>query len=211
MKTCYIVGAGEFEPRLFCPGPEDPVIAADGGYAHITNLGRAADFVVGDFDSLGSPPAHPRVLVARAEKDDTDMLLAVKHGLSLGCRRFVLLGGTGGRVDHTLANIQTLAFLSRRGARGYLAGGGAVMTAVTDGELRFGGGFAGLLSVFCLGDKAAGVYEEGLKYPLADATLTMDLPLGVSNEFTGRESRVAVAQGTLLLVWQGTMLPEDGE
>ena len=45
-----------------------------------------------------------------------------------------------------------------------------------------------------------GVYERGLKYPLEDATLVKENPLGVSNEFTGKESMVSVKEGMLLLI-----------
>ena len=129
------------------------------------------------------------------------MLYAVKHGLSLGHRTFILYGGMGGRLDHTLANIQTLAYLSAHGAAGYLVGEGKIITAVTDGELFFNRENKGIISVFCSGSEARGVYLKGLKYPLHDAVLTGDMPLGVSNEFTGRPSSVSVEKGTLVVLW----------
>ncbi len=67
-------------------------------------------------------------------------------------------------------------------------------------EICFDQGHTGFLSVFCMGDKACGVYETGLKYELCDAVLTKEYPVGVSNEFIGKESRVSVKEGMLLLI-----------
>ena len=69
-------------------------------------------------------------------------------------------------------------------------------------EICFGAEEKGFLSVFCLGEKAEGVFEEGLKYSLNNAVLRKEYPVGVSNEFIGKESRISVKNGTLLLVWE---------
>ena len=198
---CWAVGAGDFYAPAFTPRAGDLVIAADGGAAHLSGIGARPDLVLGDFDSLGRVPAGENVLRFPPEKDDTDMMLAVKEGLRRGYSRFVLLGGLGGRLSHTLANIQTLAWLSQRGARGVLAGRDENVTALTDGQLVFGAAHRGYVSVFCMGAAAEGVTLTGLKYPLAGARLESDFPLGVSNEFTGREAHVSVRKGTLAVVW----------
>ena len=199
--TCYIVGAGEFYDRSFTPGEGDLVIAADGGFGTLSDRVTAMDLVVGDFDSMGFRPDHPNVVDLPVEKDDTDMMAAIRLGWERGYRTYRLYGGTGGRVDHTLANLQGLVWISRRGGRGFLVGENWTAAAITDGEMTFSNRHRGFLSVFCQGDRAEGVTLEGLKYPLKDAVLTCDFPLGVSNEFTGAESRAAVRKGTLLLVW----------
>ncbi|MEL7609404.1 MAG: thiamine diphosphokinase [Bacillota bacterium] len=199
--VCYIFGACDLGEMVFSPGPDDCVIAADGGYRHVVRLGLSADLVIGDFDSLGRPPEGETVETFPKDKDDTDMMLAVKAGLRMGYSRFALYGGVGGRLDHTLANIQALAYLSKRGAEGVLVGGGMAVTALTDGELRFDKDKRGIVSIFCLGESAFGVTLEGLRYPLDEATLTNDMPLGVSNAFTGEKSRVAVRKGTLAVLW----------
>ncbi len=201
-KTCWLIGAGEFFAPAFAPSPGDFVIAADGGYAALQKIGARADMVLGDFDSLGRVPRHPNVRVFPSIKDDTDMMLAAKEGLARGFRRFVLLGGLGGRLAHTLANLQTLMYLSRRGARALLCGADETAAALTGGEMIFPAGYRGYLSLFCLGEKAAGVTLTGLKYELENGALESSVPLGVSNEFTGREARAAVADGTIILLWK---------
>ncbi|MGE4483923.1 MAG: thiamine diphosphokinase [Oscillospiraceae bacterium] len=201
--TCCIVGAGFFDPDEFLPEGGDYIIAADGGLSPLRSLGVMPDLVVGDFDSLGHVPDHPNIIKHPVEKDDTDMMLAVKTGLQLGFSRFVIYGGLGGRLDHTLANIQTLEHIAINGGRGYLVGGGTVITAVTDGCVNFVPKESGGISVFSGGDRADGVYLTGLKYPLVNAALTSSIPLGVSNKFTGVRSTVSVKSGTLIVMWQG--------
>lgn len=200
MKTCYIVGAGEIEALSFCPGEDDLVIACDGGYEHCRKWKIRMDLVVGDFDSLRFIPDHPHVVALKPEKDDTDTGCAAMIGLERGYREFVIYGGTGGRISHTIANIQLLSDLARKGCHGTLMGKDAWYRVIRNEEIRFGKECAGYLSVFCLGDKAFGVYESGLKYRLEDATLTKEYPVGVSNEFVGTESRVSVREGMLLLI-----------
>lgn len=210
-SICYIVGAGSMAGVALRPRPEDYVIAADGGFSHVEALGLRADLVLGDFDSLGRVPDHPNLRRHPAVKDDTDMLLAARTGDEMGFGTFVLLGGMGGRLDHTLANLQTLVWLSRRGRRAFLVGEGTAAAAVTNGTLRFAAREKGVISVFCAGEAAAGVWLTGLKYPLENAVLTCDMPLGVSNEFIGGESAVTVGEGTLLALWPYTPEQSFGE
>lgn len=198
--TCYVVGAGENFGLNFLPLPHDMVIAADAGLLYLEQAEICADLVIGDFDSLKHIPQHPNVRKLEAEKDDTDMLAAVREGLKLGYERFHIYCGMGGRIDHTLANLQLLAFLSQSGKRGLLFDKTNVITAITDQTLAFREIASGVISIFSCTDKSTGVTLQGLKYPLNNAVLTNTFPLGVSNEFTGRESAVTVKDGTLLVV-----------
>ncbi len=202
MDACVIVGAGAVCETDIKIENGDYVIGADGGMEHLFRLGIRADMALGDFDSLGYVPEHEHLVLHPVMKDDTDMMLAVKEGLKLGYRKFRLYGGLGGRLDHTLANLQTLVYLSKRGTEATLIGEGICVTAVTDGEISFDETYRGVISVFCLTGKALGVTLTGLKYPLENAELTSDIPLGVSNEFTGQKSTVRVADGTLIVMWQ---------
>ena len=119
---CYIVGAMSLTPDLRpYPTQGDYVIAADLGFDSLMAYGVNPDLAVGDFDSLGHRPNHPNVIQLPAEKDDTDMVYALRKGLELGYRRFVMLGGVGGRLEHTLGNLQLLDLLALHGEQGFLA------------------------------------------------------------------------------------------
>lgn len=202
--VCFIVGAGAVDPELsLLVGESDLLIAADGGWRAVERMGLVSHLVVGDFDSLGQRPDHPNTVVLPTVKDDTDMHAAIKLGLERGYTRFALYGGTGGRLAHTLANLQLLDGLARQDCRGFLVGDGTVATAIHNGEVEFPAHMTGYLSVFCASGTAAGVTLSGLKYELTEAELTGSFPLGVSNEFKGEPARVAVVDGTLLVLWQG--------
>ena len=196
---CYIIGAWHGEDACIRPREGDFVIAADGGYAALQALGVTADLVVGDFDSLGYVPQAEEVVQHPVMKDDTDMMLAVKLGLDRGYRNFVLTGSVGGRLDHTLANLQTLMYLAQQGARGILYGEGTVITVLKDGSLTLMG--EGVLSVFFLSGEARGVTEQGLLYGLDNAVMVSGYPIGVSNEFTGVPATISVTDGTLIILW----------
>ena len=200
MKDCVIFCAGEFS-GLTEPIPADAfVIAADGGYTHVTALGITPDAVLGDFDSLGYVPEGSRVFPV--EKDDTDAMLAVRLGLEKGCTRFLLYGGLEGpRLDHTVANLQTLQFLADRGARGTLVGQTQYVAVIKNSSLTFPAGCRGHISLFCMGQDARGVTIRGLQYTLQEGVLAAGFPLGVSNHFTGEEATVTVADGSLLIIY----------
>jgi len=197
---CLIFCAGGFDAPVVPVTAEDCVIAADGGLRHTQVLGLRPDVVLGDFDSLGYTPEGANVFPV--EKDDTDAMLAVRKGLELGYRDFILYGTLDGkRLDHTVANFQTLQFLTDRGARGYLVGIDYLATVISGETVVFSGEAEGVLSLFCLGPDATGITLEGLQYGLTDGTLTSGFPLGVSNHFTGKASRITVKNGSLLALW----------
>ena len=200
-KTCVIVGAGEVSEREIRVDEGDYVIAADGGLKYLSDRGIKADMVLGDFDSLGYVPDHNNRILHPAEKDDSDMMLAVKEGLQLGLDRFRIYGALGGRPDHTIANLQTLIYLAKQGAAGELIGDGVHITAIHNGAVRLGPEHKGYISVFCLSGAATGVWIKGLKYSMEDGVLTSDRPLGLSNEFVGTESEIGVREGELVILW----------
>ena len=201
MKECVIFCAAECSGLARPLGQDTFVIAADGGLRHTERLGLTPDAVLGDFDSLGYTPEGANVFPV--EKDDTDSMLAVRLGLKQGCEEFLLYGSLDGpRLDHTVANFQTLQFLTDHGAIGYLVGSAAIATVVKNGAIRFPAGLSGTISVFCMGADAQGVTEKGLFYGLDNGTLTSGFPLGVSNHFTGEEATISVENGSLLVLWE---------
>ena len=200
MGRCFILCAAGFDGFLEAPGADDYILAADGGYAHCKAMGLQPHEVLGDFDSLNYVPEDASVFPV--EKDDTDSMLAVRRGLQLGYREFLLYGSLDGtRLDHTVANFQTLQFLADHGAAGYLIGRDYIVTVLKNGTIWFSSENTGILSVFCMGADAQGVTLRGLKYPLENGSLSAGFPLGVSNHFTGAQAEVSVAQGSLLLLW----------
>ena len=200
MAKCIIFCAGGFSGLAEPVCKDDFVIAADGGLAHTQKLGIVPQVVLGDFDSLGYVPTEAQVFPV--EKDDTDAILAARAGLQKGCREFVIYGGLEGpRLEHTVANFQTLQFLADRGASAWLVGEKQIVTVLKDGMLKFSANASGYLSLFCMGADCAGVTLQGLKYPMTEGTLTAGFPLGVSNQFAGEPASVTVKAGSLLVIY----------
>ncbi|MBP8641089.1 MAG: thiamine diphosphokinase [Oscillospiraceae bacterium] len=203
-KIVYIVGAGDMEGTDLNIHEGAFVIAADAGLIPLERAGIKPDLIVGDFDSLGKAPSIGNVVFHSPEKDDTDMLLAAREALARNAQTIIIYGGMGGRPDHEFANLQTLAFIANHGARGFLVGRESICTVIKNERLTFNSDMKGIISVFCVGDKAEGVDLTALKYPLTNHTLTCDYPLGVSNEFIGVPSVVSVKKGMLLVMWSAS-------
>ena len=205
MNTCYIVGAAPSCAR-FAPDESDFVIAADGGHQTLSRMGIRPNLVVGDFDS-SEVPSGVDILRFPKEKDDSDTVLAVKEGIARGFEYFLLYGCTGGRADHYFATVQTLYHIAREGFHGYLVGDAMVSTVIVNRSLHFSPN--GIVSVFSLTDESQGVDIEGLKYPLSNATLCNDIPLGLSNEGTGAPAKISVKRGALYVMWEDPAAKEE--
>ena len=200
MGKCVIFCAAGFDGLVAEIQKDDYILAADGGLLHTEKLGLTPNGILGDFDSLGYTPEGSTVFPV--EKDDTDAMLAIKKGLELGYREFLIYGSLDGpRLDHTVANFQALQYLADRGATGYLIGKDYIVTCVKDGCLRFSPDACGIISVFCMGHDAEGVTLRGLQYSLEDSILSAGFPLGVSNHFIGKQAEISVKTGSLLVLY----------
>jgi thiamine pyrophosphokinase len=196
--VCYIICAGE-KLNLPVSIPSNCyVIAVDAGYEYLIQSGIKPDLVVGDFDSLNYVPKNEQIIHLPKVKDDTDTLFAIKAGMLQGSKEFHIYCGTGGHLAHTFANIQCLSYIANKKLKGILYDGDYVMTAISNDELKISNG-RGYISVFSLTTESKGVNLEGLKYPLKDYTMSNSYPIGVNNEFIGKDATIKVAIGTLLI------------
>lgn len=184
--NCVVLSAGSITDYSLVKeyiGEGDYIVAADGGYRHLAQLGVKCHYFIGDFDSYEGTPdceweRYP------AEKDDTDTMLAIKHGLLKGLDSFVILGGLGGRLDHTVANFSALEYLKAHGAGGMLVDERTVVRLLGMGDNVFPVMRGGYISVFPFGCDSAVVSISGVKYPVDHQRLHSDFPLGVSNYVT---------------------------
>ncbi len=212
MKTAWLAGGGDFFAAGFKPQQNDIVIAVDAGYSYLEDMGIVPDTVVGDFDSLEFIPDHPEVETHPAIKDDTDMMLAVKKGIEKGCTRFMIFGGTGGRIAHTLGNLQTLCGIAESGFEGYMIDKDYIFTAISNSKLAFSSQHSGYISLLPWGTLKANITIKGLKYEIDRTDLPHNRPLGISNEFTGKEAEITAHSGTVIAVFESQgILPEREE
>lgn len=209
---CIVICAGDLTLGEIPVGEEDLVIAVDGGLDYCAVLNIEPDLILGDFDSLSEKEyaaveqleqqIPERVIRLQCAKDETDGLAALQEGLKRGYTEFRIYAGTGGRFDHTLANIQCLLYLKNRGATGYLVDGTGMMLVIKDEAIHFKRNLKGTLSLFSMVEESKGVTIRGMKYELDCASVRNDFPLGISNEFIGQEAEILVEDGTLVCMLQ---------
>ena len=200
MSVCYLVGAGDFHGNITLD-EGDIIIAADGGYDNLKRRGYTPDVLVGDLDSIISEiPEGLRTVNYPKEKDETDMFLAYGEGVKLGYSEFVMLGATGGRLDHTYANLSLLLYAKERGHNVTVMDEMSIIFCLKNESISLAGHKGATLSVFAFGGEARGVSISGTKYETEGITLSTAFPLGVSNEFGDAPARIAVEDGALLVI-----------
>ena len=174
------------------------VIAADSGLKTAEALGIRPDIVMGDFDSYTDPlPEKIEVIRVPAEKDVTDTVLAADYAEAHGFRDLLIVGGTGGRLDHELSNLFLLAALRDRGLCAALTDGDNMVRVLRDEGAAIpdeGGYFSLITAGTCF------VTIRGAKYPLERVRLDRAHPsFGVSNEVADGEAEVFV-EGEAFLI-----------
>lgn len=197
-KRFVIICGGECDVRGISPKTVENsfVIAADSGYDTAVSLGVTPDLLVGDMDSIIRVPDGVELLRVKAEKDDTDTMLAIGIAMDMGAEEIVIIGGGGGRADHWLSNVFMLEALSDCGIRAELNDGINRIFVLSDGEVRLKnvGGYFGLIAL-----EDSIVTATGCKYPLAQAPLRRTHPYAVSNEVTSDEAVITV-RGKVIVV-----------
>lgn len=175
------------------------VIAADSGLDRCFEAGLTPNLAVGDFDSAKTAvPKGVEAVTVPSEKDDTDARLAAQIALERGFTEIRLFCALGGRASHSIANIQLLRELYKKGACAVLFGERSVMFLLCEESVEIPR-YECYLSLFAL-DETALVSETGVKYPLTRHTLTNDFPLGVSNEITEEAAEITSHEGLCLVV-----------
>lgn len=199
-NRAVIMAAAEItEYSFYIPQSGDYVICADRGYVHALKLGITPDILLGDFDSLETPlPTEVEIRTYPAEKDETDLQIAISCALEKGLKNILVIGATGGRTDHFLANVFLLYWAKERGAAVVLEDENTRIRLL-EGSLTVKNRKNTYLSLLALcGD--AQVSVSGVKYPLERATLPFGSTLGVSNEFTEENAHIEVHRGSVLVL-----------
>lgn len=215
MCKCIIMCAGEYHRVPFEKKEGDLLIAADNGLSYLAKEGITPDLVIGDYDSLEGEgrkvfedfkAAHPEaVITLPVEKDDTDTMAACRIGLERGYREFTLLAALGGRLDHTIANIQTLLFLKDHNANGQILDEKLSLRILRNERVDFTAPSDATFSLFALEHEIHHVSITGMQYELEGADMTDGFPIGCSNHMkAGQKGSVEVGDGTALsmLSWQ---------
>lgn len=198
---CVVVLGGEiedYENIRRALRSDDYFIFCDSGLFHEEGLGVKADLAVGDFDSHPRPEGVESV-VFPPEKDDTDAYIGIKEGIRRGFTDFLILGALGRRIDHEIANIYLLDYLSSHSCTGVILDGTTRLRMVSKEETVIASSVE-YFSLLALSGTARSVTIKGAKYNLEDAVIEPSFQYGISNEVKDDSARVSVGEGRLLLV-----------
>lgn len=182
------------------------IIAADGGARLALACGVTPALVIGDLDSV--PPDTLARLEAQgaqvervpAEKDETDLELALLEAVRRGADAITLIGAAGGRLDHMLANFYLLAMPDLRGLNVRAVSGSQALWLAWPGEHVLHGAPGDLISLIPVTPEASDIVTEGLEYPLRGETLHVGAARGVSNVMLGASARFTLGGGLLFVV-----------
>ena len=206
-KRAVILSAMPVTPALSAYlQPGDTVVACDAGYRNAAVLGIQPDLIVGDFDSHEKPETDRETIVLPVKKDDTDTVFAAKEAMRRGFDEFLLVGVSGGRLDHTLVNIYLLVMLRERGKRALLVDDYSEMELVGAEKVEIPERFP-FYSLVNITGTARGITETGCKFPLDNGEIHCGYQYGTSNEvLPGQTAAVSVKEGSLLLI---KVFPKD--
>ena len=203
MRRCVIIGGAgiaRYDRINRFLREDDFCVFCDSGLRHLPFLKAEPGLIVGDFDSHEKPETETEIIELPREKDDTDTFYAVKEAVRRGFDDFLLVGVTGERMDHTLANLSILQYLDTAGKRACILDDRSEMSIISRNEAEVSSDCA-YFSVLAVGGPVRGIRITGAKYQLEDGTITGDFQYGVSNEvLPGETARVSLREGRLLLV-----------
>lgn len=212
MEQAFVVAGGTLDDalisRLLDERQPGMVIAADAGLDFFYRNRRVPDIIVGDFDSAQSPTlAHFRkvdcveIITLNPIKDDTDTEAAVRLAIARGARQITLLGATGSRLDHVLANIELLGIGFDAGITIELVDANNRIRMLREGlTLHREEQFGDYVSLLPYSEKVEHLTLRGFKYPLTDYSLEGFCSLGVSNEIEEEEAVISFDGGILILI-----------
>jgi thiamine pyrophosphokinase len=214
-RHAIVVANGDADPtrlrELVGADPRSLLIAADGGARAVLEIGLLPDLVVGDGDSLTQADrdrlgaAGVELRLAPPDKDESDTELCLLAAVEAGATRIAIHGGFGGdRPEHTVANLLLLADPRLDGREVELDAAGSRIIRIgaddSGGRLDIAGAPGDYVSLFAIGGPVTDVRTTGLRFPLADETLTVGPARGLSNELVGSVGRVETGTGRLLVV-----------
>lgn len=207
VKKCLIISGGENSLENYSESffnTFDFIIACDKGWEYASKINLTPNLIMGDFDSMDSSVQFPEGIEVQrfpCEKDDTDTMAAIKYALAKNqFEEIHIVCAFGNRLDHTLTNIQSAAYIAKNNTK-------AIMYGKKDEAICFSNGSIDVpkrdnysLSVFSLCDKAQGVTIKGTKYKVENIEVSSGYPIGQSNEWEDDIATISVENGIMMVI-----------
>ncbi|WP_195250799.1 thiamine diphosphokinase [Romboutsia sp. 1001713B170207_170306_H8] len=210
MKVCIVLNGEikDYNKTKFIIENEkyDFIICADGGANHLYNMGVIPDYIIGDLDSAKSDivdyyrKKNVSFKKFPAKKDETDSEICIFLAQNLNAKEIDFIGALGGRIDHTIANINLLYYIKEKGIKPRILSEDEEINILINEQVIINGNKGDLISVIPINGDANGVTLENLEYPLVNHNMKYSVPLGISNVMLDNNCKVSVNQGTLLII-----------
>ncbi len=212
-KRIVIVSGGKLEENVCLPILEGEkvgyIIGVDRGVEFLYHHQIMPDYIVGDFDSVKKEvvdyyrnETHVGIRGYNPVKDASDTEIAIRLAMTLGGTELLILGATGGRIDHLWANVQSLTIPYKAGIHAQILDSQNRISLLREGEnhLKKSEAYGDYFSVFPLGEEVFGFNITGAKYPLSNHLLTPYNSLCVSNEIAEDEVVISFTAGIVILM-----------
>lgn len=210
MKSCIILNGKiqnyELIKVILKKENYDYIICADGGANHAYEMSIIPHFIIGDLDSVQKDiinyykNCNVKFEQFPSKKNETDSELCIYLADKLKCDEVHILAGLGGRIDHTLANINLLYYIRNLGMIPKIISEKEEIYIALDEEIEIEGKLGDIISVIPIKGDASGVTLKNLEYPLNDYDMKFSLPLGISNVMIDSKCSIKVEKGSVVVI-----------
>lgn len=212
MKHCLIITGGyldtDFALGYIKTLETDKIIAVDAGLEAVKKMGLIPDAAVGDFDTVNKTvmdefKSAEGILwdIHKPEKDETDTELAINTAISYGAESIVILGATGGRMDHTIGNIHLLYYCLKKGIEAFIVDEkNRLYLLDKEHEFKRDDLYGKYISFLPLTQAVKGITLTGFKYPLYLKDIEIGASLCISNELAENTGRIEFTEGVLICI-----------
>lgn len=201
MSRCVLLCASPYVNKEYVSSQilsDDFIICADGGYDLAKSINVVPNIVIGDFDSASSANITGNVIKLPVKKDDTDTMMCIKYALKNNYKDILILGATGARLDHTIANLISLKYVYKNGGMAALADENTYII-YTEDNFEINNKEGATVSVFPFGCESAEVTLTGFEYEIKNYIMTSEFPIGVSN-ISKKAAAVKVHSGGVIVI-----------
>ncbi|MGL6105347.1 thiamine diphosphokinase [Romboutsia sp.] len=210
MKICIVLN-GEIKDYKATKGimlkeSYDYIICADGGANHTYKMNIVPHYIIGDLDSIDSniikhyKECNVKFEKFPTKKNETDSEICIYLAETLKAKEIHLIGALGGRIDHTIANINLLYYIKNKGIIPKIISEKEEMYIAMNEEITISGEKGNIISVIPTNGDAKGVTLKHLEYPLERHCMKFSVPLGISNVMTKDICSIRVDEGSLIIV-----------
>lgn len=210
MKICIILN-GEIKDynyinKIIKNNSYDYIICSDGGVNHAYNMNIVPNYIIGDLDSANEDIIEyyksKNVMFEKfpTKKDETDTELCINFSCELKAKEIDLIAALGGRIDHTIANVNLLYYIRKKGIITKIISEKEEIYIAIDEEVTIDGNIGDVISILPIKNDIKGITLKNLEYQLENYNIEFSKPLGISNVMTNKNCNIKVNEGSVIII-----------